>query len=92
MSYRPLTKQEESDVKKIIDSVKSDILIRQQYLNDIESQLKQGLWKSDIDYSSLPLPEPDCYICANKITGVERCLLSHDYRTVCSDYLHFSKR
>ena len=91
MSYRAYTEQERLDIIERIKSVKECLVAQQRCLAVLESNLNQGVWQSDMDYASMPLPKPSCYICVNRVAVLNGCSLSHEYGIACSDYRHFSE-
>ncbi len=92
MPFRPLSNPERADLLARIEGAGKAVQLRQGYLTILREELEKGVWFSDMDYSKLPLPTPDCYICAEHITLPDRCGVGGDYGVVCAKYLHFTGR
>ena len=48
MPYRPLRDDEKAEIQKAIDSVKRRLEMDRQYLTDLEKNLTEGQWYSDL--------------------------------------------
>ena len=73
-----------------IEGVEKVVQSRQGYLTTLREESTKGVWFSDIAYSKLPPPKPDCYVCLNRIPQ-GRCSIGGNYGVVCTEYLHFTR-
>jgi len=92
MPFKPCSDDTKHKLEALIRRKEKEIALSQSCITTCQEQLAQGEWRSDIDYASLPMPEPSCYLCIYHIPILDRCKKDRQYGSVCSDYQHFSGR
>jgi len=86
--YRPLTNNEVEETKEKIRLAKVRIRQAEIYISELNSRLEKGWPIINIDFSLLPKPKPDCYLC-KFATAIRTCSLKYTYGTACEHYKYF---
>lgn len=90
VSYKPVSDSRRERIGELIAVQRRSIALAQTYIDSLEQELVRGTWVSDIDFSSLPMPEPNCYICKLS-TSINTCSKGYTYGVVCEHYVHFTE-
>ncbi len=91
MSFKPYSTAERARLEKLITDNEKVTALAQSCISSWKAELEQGQWCYDTDWASIPLPEPDCYLCAFRVPVLDRCSKNGQYGTVCLEYKHFTE-
>ncbi|GAH02596.1 unnamed protein product [marine sediment metagenome] len=90
MPYRPVSEPRRKRLEERITLKEKSIAVDQAYVASMRQELEQGEFYYDIDWSTIPMPKPDCYICGFA-TAIRTCSKGYTYDVPCNEYVHFSK-